>query len=103
MLEGITVLSETSYTMHWWQALIIALLLAIVCGLIFTVMYDWRSGVFVGVIVLFCVCGLIYFGNRESSTTYKVLIDDTVSMKEFDELYEIVGHDGDIVIIKMKE
>lgn len=104
MIEGITVLSESTFKVTWWEALGLAIVVAIVSGcIIAAIEKDWNVGMFAGVIIFVLVFVFVYFPNRRPLTTYKVLIDDNVSMKEFDELYEVLDHDGDIVIIKMKE
>jgi hypothetical protein len=38
----------------------------------------------------------------EYKTQYKVLINESISMAEFNERYEIVGQDGKIYIIEEK-
>lgn len=103
-IDGITVLSESTFVITWWQALGLAILAAIVSGCIIAALNkDWVVGLVGGIIVLLFVFCIAYFPNRKPLTTYKVLVDDDVSMKEFDELYEVLDHDGEIFVIKIKE
>lgn len=103
-IDGITVLSESTFVMEWWKALGLAILAALVIGCLFAGLEkDWSNGLLYGIIVLVLVFCILYIPNREPETTYKVLIDESVSLKDFDELYEITGHEGEMVLIKIKE
>lgn len=103
-IDGITVLSESTFVMTWWGALGWAIVVAVIAGCILGVMEkEWSIGVLCGIVMLVVTFFVIYIPNRKPDTTYKVLIDESISMKNFDELYEVVGHEGDMILIKIKE
>lgn len=43
---------------------------------------------------------IIIDGANRNETTYEVTIDENVSLKEFNEKYEIVEQRGDIYVVK---
>lgn len=104
-IDGITVLTEHTYGgITWWQALIVAVILGLIIGLFVKVRDDnWATGLFAGILVLIVAYGSIYIGFRKQYTNYEVLIDDSVSMRDFDVLYTLVGQDGEIFTIRVKE
>ena len=64
---------------------------SILCGIL--------CGVFFGLL-----CSNIFYPNpTEYETQYKVTIDDSVSMNDFNEKYEIVDQDGRIYTVREKE
>ena len=88
-----------------------ALIFAIFAGLIYTIKeYDFLSGVIA--FASFFVIGAFGFGipigattaePTEYETQYKVTIDDSVSMTEFINKYEIIDQDGKIYTVRERE
>lgn len=100
-MDGVTILAENISTVHWWFALIIAL----VCGVLAFIICsaDGDDGILLGIIcAILCFC-IIYIPNCKPKTTYDVIIDDSVSMKEFNEHYEIIKQKGEIITVRLKE
>lgn len=84
-------------------------LVAIVAGILAGITDDWELGIII-FLVVFIAGGL--FGTLVGCTTgepieyetqYKVVIEDSVSMNEFTEKYEIIDQDGKIYTVREKE
>ena len=113
MMTGIEILSmtevATEYTYNYLAAGIIYLLLIIGCGILMAFAsgyWNWKNfglgvlvGVLIGVLLFAAVCKI----SREPiayETQYKVLLDESISLTDFLEKYEILGQDGKIYIIR---
>ena len=85
----------------------------IITGLICVIIFVLRCDVipffvmFIGSIafLLFSICIGLLFGQgfatpSEYESHYKVIVDDTVTVNEFLDRYEILERDGEILIIK---
>lgn len=111
MLEGIKVLSENTvdnrlgYIVLLWLS--IFLCVATIVVLIHCLKSKEFGLSFVCIIVILTQIGLMIFEtkhiNSESYTEYKVIIDDTVNLKEFNDRYEIKDQDGEIYTIVERE
>lgn len=116
MLDGITLLDTgtkvVSYTWGWsWLGLVLCLLgfFALICGILF--LNGTADDVGTGFICLVCACimfglGMALFGNArivKEVPTYKVAIEDSVSMVEFYDRYEILNVQGKIYTIMERE
>lgn len=103
MIDGVTVLNiiEGGIDAGYLIAAFISLFLLIISILI-TLEDDRFEGLIVGSIIGFIsfTC-LTIFCPRPIE--YEVTVDETVSLAEFTENYEIVEQRGDIYIIKLKE
>ena len=103
MIDGVTVLNiiEGGINAGYLIATLISLFLLIISILV-TIEDDRFEGLIVGSII-----GLISFTYLTISCPrpieYEVTVDETVSLAEFTENYEIVEQRGDIYIIKLKE
>lgn len=114
MLDGITVLNvfEDHYITFGWTpfALIpimgfaILLMLAIIVCVI-TNDYDGLGGA-----ITLCIVGGLLFtfmicagGKKTPYTAYEVTIENSVSLQEFNQRYEILERRGDIYVITEKE
>ena len=116
MLEGIEVLSKTPITKNpeWLTTLFIIIAIIFAASFISTEILihtdadDCITDIsgytcvasFVGAIV--CLILLIFVRVPTGKYTYKVTIDDSVSMNEFQEKYEIIRTEGKIYTIKEK-
>lgn len=58
---------------------------------------------FVGSVVCGLVCGNVCAKPTDYETQYKVTIDDSVSMNEFNEKYEIIDQEGKIYTVRERE
>ena len=103
MIDGVTVLNiiEGGIDEGCLIAAFISLLLLII-SILMTLEDDRFEGLIVGSVIGFIsfTC-LAIFCPRPIE--YEVTIDETVSLAEFTENYEIVEQRGDIYIIKLKE
>lgn len=108
MLEGITVLSQTT-ALPAGYPLPIVFLVMIGCGMIATIFYIIKYStspiatkviicIFCIIILAGCVFGLYAIHSLEE-TRYKVIIDDHVLFTDFNERYEIISQDGLILTI----
>ena len=117
-MSGVEILATEEVAIAWaswnWKGFLLTVglcfLVAIVAGVLAGVSDDWELGVII-FLVVFIASGAL-FGTLVGFTTgepigyktqYKVVIDDSVSMNEFTEKYEIIDQDGKIYIIQEKE
>lgn len=105
MIDGVTILAENTYQFTWLKALGIALIITVLLFLALMAIYDInpRTIILLSLIVLIVIFCAAYFPNRGSKTTYDVIVDDSVSWKEFNEIYEIESQHGDIITVHIKE
>ena len=102
-MDGVRILAENTTQVYWWVALIIALLMGILTGLVIGIKDDSVRGWWCGVILFVFAFSIIYFPNMKPETTYDVIVDDTVSWTEFNEKYEVIGQNGEIINVRLKE
>lgn len=109
-MEGITILNElvVNNAPIGWFAIISGGILFIVClvGMSLTLGQCDIGYTFVfGILAMVCA-GLIFLGisivKAPPETRYQVLIDESVSMSEFFEKYEIIEQEGKIYTVKEK-
>ena len=106
-MVGVEILSK-SPIMTWasWT-IIVALVATIIIGIIVGILCQEGNIGFFGAIVTFIICALIFWGlgvgcYETGKYTYKVTIDDSVSMNEFLDKYEIIDQEGKIYTVKEK-
>lgn len=103
MIDGVTVLNiiEGGIDEACLLAAFISLLLLII-SILMTLEDDRFEGLIVGSVIGFIsfTCLAIFYPRP---IEYEVTVDETVSLAEFTENYEIVEQRGDIYIIKLKE
>lgn len=110
-MEGITILNElvVDNAPAGWIAIIGGAVILSMCFVASISFLRWREYGYSILFVIFgIICGgLIGFGVEAIATPpetrYQVLIDETVSMTEFFEKYEIIEQEGKIYTIKEKE
>lgn len=113
MLEGITVLTQETVEVFTWGFSMPGMISAVmaVLFLISSVVLsvnNYDEGV--AAILLLTICTIIasvfFFHHAELDETYekyKVTIDSSVSLQEFNEQYEILNQEGKIFTIREKE
>jgi hypothetical protein len=115
-MNGVEILNSTEvgvmYTTNWWLAGFIWIGIIFIGGLIGFLLDDMDRiestmggcfmGALVGVLIWFFVAGLDYHPTAYE-THYKVTIDDSVSINEFLDKYEILDQEGKIYTVKEKE
>ena len=119
MMTGVEILSmtevATEYTYNYWVAGIIYLIVVIGCGILgASVPYanncNWLEGAGIGILVS-GLLGILLFAavcvaSQEPiayETQYKVTIDESVSMVEFLDKYEILDQEGKIYTVRERE
>ena len=117
-MSGVEILATEEVAIAWvnwnWKGFLLTVgacfLVAIIAGMLTSASDDWGLGVTVFLIVF--IAGSAMFGTLVGCTTgkpieyetqYKVVIDDSVSMNEFAEKYEIIDQDGKIYTVREKE
>ena len=112
MIDGVQVLSQEAIYSAGLKPVGTAILTVVVLLISFLVMaikdenfYIFVCGVFIS-LFLGVVSGFIFAlttGEPTGRYEYKVLIDDSVSMTEFYEKYDLISVDGQIYTIRDKE
>ena len=113
MLDGITLLDTgtkvVSYTWGWsWGGFIAAIfaifliVVSIICMIDCTTGGEifFFAGIFVGMLSLFI---FVHAKPAKTINTYSVIIDDSVSMTEFYDKYEVLDIQGKIFTITERE
>ena len=117
-MAGVEILATEEVAVAWaswnWKGFLsvvgLCFLVAIVAGILASISDDWELGVTIFLVVF--IAGSALFGTLvgcatgepiEYETQYKVVIDDSVSMNEFTEKYEIIDQDGKIYTVREKE
>ena len=117
MMTGIEILSTTEVmtesTCNWWLAGFIYLGIIILGGIIGFCTNDYlhkSEGIIVGCLIaalmgLFFWAGVCEITSKPVAyeTQYKVTIDESVSMVEFIDKYEIIDQEGKIYTVREKE
>lgn len=111
MIDGINILSTTEViegnsVIQFIQLIaIFMVILGIVLvfnGITKVILSDFFWGLFIIIIGIILI--IHFFPNNDRfKTVYKVTIDDSVSINEFNKKYEIINQDGLIYTIKEKE
>ena len=104
MIDGITVLETCGGSFNWYFTLlaIVSILLAIAFILIYKDKHD--KAMIVGFIMaLIAALTSIYVIIDNSTPTYKVLIDNSVSFIDFNSNYYLVNHKDNSLIYEIKE
>lgn len=109
-MEGITILNQfvVNNAPVGWFAIIGGAILCLVCIWAMCIAFcEGNAGFAIVFAVLAFICfGLVVVGicivKAPPETRYQVLIDESVSMSEFFEKYEIVEQEGKIYTVKEK-
>lgn len=108
-IDGVTVISTVDNTVNVPLMVVFVLLLSVIVGVVFQVIFDinstnvFRSAVFSGIAFCFIMC--IYFAIKppQQDLCYEVVVDETVSMSEFFDKYDVISIDGNVYTIKEKQ
>lgn len=112
MIEGVTILATeiVNKPAPWLEILGCILTIALVCGFLLSVLFiffesDWLLTVGVPMFICAAVLGLITCILSTNITipdynTYEVILDDSVSMNEFMNTYEVLEQRGQIYVVK---
>lgn len=117
-MNGVEILSSTQvaseFTFNWtvfWIAFGATLGIGLIVGIWNVARGECESYYIASCLIVGIICGVIFgvmFGDickhpTAYETHYKVTIDDTVSMNEFLDKYEILGQEGKIYTVKERE
>ena len=114
-MNGVEILSsETIYTTQMWVALvgIILFIAAIICVILVVISNNDTSTMVKAICAILCWVTVLTLAIIDNNTNYfkeyshtelKVTVDDSVSMTEFMNKYEILDQEGKIYIVKEKE
>ncbi len=115
MLQGVKILNVVPITIaeFGWSIpgfVLAALALSLTLGWIIYLAHekeipDWYWVITIGAIILLIVVSILLFGSANSYDVYRyeVSIDDTVSVNDFCEQYNIIEQRGEIYVIEEKE
>lgn len=111
MLEGITVLNESEVTelVDWFglSMIIGIILMAVIFAVGLSRIDKWWGLALTIIAAIMVVCLMVFAGIQPQEPTgryrYECLIDESVSMKEVYERYEIIEQRGDIWVLEDKE
>ena len=114
-MNGVEILATEEVAVAWanwnWKGFLSTIVLVFVITAIFSIVAGIIDGANMGIVVFLAsfIIGSALFGTlvglttgepTEYETQYKVVIDDSVSMNEFVEKYEIIDQDGKIYIVR---
>ena len=118
-MSGVEILATEEVAVAWgsfnwhnfWLVFAVGIGIALFFGFIFGLNEnDFVSACIIFIVIAIFVCGV--FGPiigkataepTEYKTQYKVIIDETVSLIEFNEKYEIIDQDGKIYIVEERD
>ena len=117
-MSGVEILATEEVAIAWeswsWEGFLstigLVFLVTLIVSVLVGVLDDWRLGATIFLIAF--IAGGSLFGTLvgrtsgepvEYETRHKVIIDDSVSMNEFTEKYEIIDQDGKIYTVREKE
>lgn len=112
MIDGVTILATKTMSKPapWVETLGCIFTIGVICGFLLVILFtifesDWLLNI--GVPILICAAGfgLITCLLASSITvpdysTYEVILDDSVSMNEFMNTYEVLEQRGQIYVVK---
>lgn len=117
-MSGVEILATEEVAIAWaswnWKGFLLTVglcfFVAIIAGILTGISDDWGLGVTIFFVIF--IAGSALFGTLVGRTTgepieyetqYKVVIDDSVSMNEFLEEYEIIDQEGKIYTVREKD
>lgn len=107
MIDGVEILSATAQTSwHAWTFIVALVVTMVIAMCVLFLTDDGVYGISAGFIV-FIICALVFgvggVGKYETDEYYyKVTIDDSVSMNQFLDKYEILDQEGKIYTVREK-
>ena len=112
ILSSAEVVAESAFNgTAFWIGFIIMLGIVLIVGVIVTACGAYEKGLILFCLIIGIISGVfvgVMFGGlfqtpASYETHYKVTIDDSVSMNEFLDKYEILDQEGKIYTVKEKE
>lgn len=105
MIEGITVLSQSQLTDPNITVFVIVFMIVTVLSIILGLICNNLSVALIVIIIGTILSAYVSstYGEPNGKYKYKVLIDDSVSVNQLLEKYEIVTHEGSVYTITDKE
>lgn len=108
--EEVAVAFEGWNWSSFWLCIAIAFFVAVIWGFIAGIGEDCIIGIAVfsfvflfGSCILAPIVGATTGESTEYETQYKITIDDSVSMNDFNEKYEIIDQEGKIYTVRERE
>ena len=103
-IKGIEVLDKAEIKDISFQGLVVGLLVFFIVAIVGAIITEGESPAAIALISVFaCLVTFFIFAKPTGEYKYKVTIDDTVSLNEFYEKYEIIDQEGKIYTIRLKE
>lgn len=109
MIEGIKILNtikEVSYPDWWWIPLVVVMILSILIGTVLGIILKsgivFQVSVAVGVVICLIYAAILPDDTPTGKYIYKVTIEDSTNLLEFDNLYTIISQEGELYTIKEK-
>lgn len=103
-IKGIEVLDKAEIYHITFQGLVVGLFVSFIVVMVGSIVTSCEEPVVIALISIFSFCvTFCIFIEPTGEYNYKVTIDDTVSLNEFYEKYEIIDQEGKIYTIKFKE
>lgn len=117
-MTGVEILNETQVVVesafNWiafWIAGIIVFGILITVSIIISItegpdLLGWIAVIFVGILlglIFGALCGRLCETPTKYETHYQVIIDDSVSMTEFLDKYEIINTEGKILTVRERD
>lgn len=106
-MEGVTILQEIHETNY---ALVFCIIFGVTSLLLLLIGFAFRESDMLGSVlpaiipcVIVSVFLLIYsLANGTETVSYLVVVDDSVSLNEFNKVYEIIGYKGSMLEVVLK-
>ena len=103
-IKGIEVLNKAEINDISLQGLVVGLLVFFIVTIVGSIVTEGEYPAAIAIISVFaCLVTFLILARPTDEYKYKVTIDDTVSLNEFYEKYEIIDQEGKIYTIKFKE
>ena len=103
-IKGIEVLDKAEIKGIPFQGLVVGVLAFFIMEIAGSIVTEGEHPIVIALISAFaCYVAFFIFARPTGEYKYKVTIDDTVSLTEFYEKYEIIDQEGKIYTIKFKE
>ena len=112
MIDGVTILATeiVNKPAPWLEILGCILTIVLICGFLLTILFiffesDWLltvgASMFICAVALGLItCPLTTIITVPDYNTYEVILDDSVSMNEFMNTYEVLEQRGQIYVVK---
>lgn len=106
MIDGITILNQTEIMEVPNRVIFFTICISLVVGIVAAVIFDDAGALPIFsllTLIILIIITSIFFEQPTGRYKYECTIDDSVSMTEVYEKYEVVEQRGDIWVLKDKE